>query len=88
MEQKRIEAIRDFRDKLARYTRQRGGPRFLRMMLTESNPNYLRGRLVKANLDMIKAGEPQLFDMDGYIDFLKRERRYIEPIGVSRATLY
>lgn len=68
MEQKRIEAIRDFGDKLARYTRQRGGPRFLRMMLTENNPNYLRGRLVKANLDMIKAGEPQLFDMDGYID--------------------
>lgn len=68
MEQKRIEAIRDFGDKLAHYTRQRGGPRFLRMMLTENNPNYLRGRLVKANLDTIKAGEPQLFDLDGYIE--------------------
>lgn len=68
MEPKRIAAIRDFGDRLAHYTRQRGGPRFLRMMLTENNPNYLRGRLVKANLDAIKAGEPQLFDMDGYID--------------------
>lgn len=68
MEQKRIEAIRDFGDKLAYYTRQRGGSRFLRMMLIERNPQYLRGRLVKANLDTIKAGEPQLFDMDGYIE--------------------
>lgn len=68
MEQKRIEAIRDFGDKLAHYTRQRGGSRFLRMMLTENNPNYLRGRLVKANLDTIKAGEQQLFDMNGYIE--------------------
>lgn len=68
MEQKRIEAIRDFGDKLAYYTRQRGGSRFFRTMLTENNSNYLRGRLVKANWDSIKAGEPQLFDMDGYIE--------------------
>jgi CRISPR-associated protein Cst1 len=68
MEKKRIEAIRNFGDKLAHHTRRRGGPKFFRMMLTENNPNYLRGRLVKANVDTIKAGESELFDMDSYID--------------------
>ena len=71
MEQKRIEAIQAFGDKLALYTRKRGGTRFLRMMLIERNPNFLRGRLVKANLDTIRANDPELpelFSMDSYID--------------------
>ncbi|MGO8948890.1 MAG: type I-B CRISPR-associated protein Cas8b1/Cst1 [Ktedonobacterales bacterium] len=71
MEQKRIKAIQAFGDNLAIYTRTRGGTRFLRMMLIERNPNFLRGRLIKANLDTIRANDPELpelFSMYSYID--------------------
>jgi CRISPR-associated protein Cst1 len=77
MEQARIEKIRVFGDRLADYTRKRNSKRFFRTFFTERNPNFLRDRLVKANLDAVKAGESPLFDMDSYIDvFEESEENY------------
>jgi CRISPR-associated protein Cst1 len=70
MDQKRINRICELGDGLAEYVRSQGGygKRFFRQFSKERKPSQIRALLMKANMDVIKAGKPPLFDMYGYID--------------------
>lgn len=77
--EQRMARIRALGDQLAEYTKREGGKRFFRAFSTENNAANFRNRLIRANLDAIRAGLPQLFDLDTYVEVFVEDDEVMRP---------
>lgn len=73
MDERRVEAIRAFADKLAEYIRGRNDRQLFRSLVYSRRPRDLRSSLVRAQREEARANNQLLFGMDEYIQVFEAE---------------